>query len=86
MVKNRCYYVDIKSLTSCFFESTSGTIQGSILGPILYAMYVSPLFDLTEMSNFADDNFILTWNVDKETANTEMSNKLNLISKWLKDC
>ena len=84
-LKNRCYYVDINSITSCFFESNSGTIQGSILGPILYAIYVSPLFDLTDLSNFADDNFILTWNVDKETANIEMSNKLNLISKWLKD-
>ena len=38
------------------------TIQGSILGPILYAIFVSPLFDLADLTNFADDNFIIRWN------------------------
>ena len=38
------------------FEINYGTIQGSILGPVLYAIYVSPLFDITELLNFADDN------------------------------
>ena len=37
----------------------SGTIQGFILGPILYALYVSPLFYLQELSNNADNNFFI---------------------------
>ena len=41
------------------FDSDVGTIQGSILGPILYALFVSPLFDLTQITNFADDNFYM---------------------------
>ena len=32
------------------------------LGPILYAMFVSPLFDLAKMTKFADDNFIIKFN------------------------
>ena len=36
--------------------AVAGTVQGSILGPFLYAVYVSPLFELTEFHAFADDN------------------------------
>ena len=46
------------------FDSDVGTIQGSVLGPILYALFVSPLFDLTQLTNFADDNFYLEWNTN----------------------
>ena len=69
------------------FDSKFSTriIQGSILGPILYAIYVAPLFDLAYLSNFADDNFILTFNKLKQIAITLMENKLKVITKWLKD-
>ena len=32
-----------------------GTIQGSILGPLLYAIYISPFFDIAQVTNFAAD-------------------------------
>ena len=48
-------------------------------------MYVLPLFDLTDLSNFADDNFALTWNTCKQTAQKQMQNKLELITCWLKE-
>ena len=44
-LSDRCFYVKVDGLTSTFYNSTPGTIQGSILGPILYAIYVSPIFD-----------------------------------------
>jgi hypothetical protein len=37
------------------FENTE---NGSILGPVLYAISVSPIFDIADMSAFADDTFI----------------------------
>ena len=39
-----------------------GTNQALIQGPIGYAINMSLLFDLTDLTNFADDNFIITWN------------------------
>ena len=69
-----------------FYDIDSGTIQGSILGPILYAIYVSTLFDhLTDLSNFADDNFALTWNLSKQTVIIQMQAKLKIITTWLRD-
>ena len=51
------YYVQLGEDCSVLFDSNTGTIQGSVLGPILYALFVSPLFDLDDLINFADDNF-----------------------------
>ena len=61
-LENRFFYVSIDGDNSYLIPSKSGTIQGSILGPILYAILVSPLFDLQKLSNYADDNFVIRWN------------------------
>ena len=53
----RTFYVQVGDDPSALFDSDVGTIQGSVLGPILYALFVSPLFDLAKITNFADDNF-----------------------------
>ena len=83
-LKDRSFYVETNGITSMFYDINSGTIQGSILGPILYAIYVSPLFDLTDLSNFADDNFAITWNPCKQNAINEMQTKLEIITTWLR--
>ena len=61
-LKNRVYYVEIDGQVSKFFDINHGTIQRSILGAMPYAIFVSPLFDITNLSNFADNNYALTWN------------------------
>jgi hypothetical protein len=58
----RHFYVDIDGQSSRIYGSGTGTVQGSVLGPLLYAIFVSPLFDLTKINNFADDNFVVVWN------------------------
>ena len=77
-LKDRFFYVQTGDLISVLHDINSGTIQGSILGPILYAIYVSPLFDLT-------DNFILTFSKSKDESIQLMKTKLSLITKWLTD-
>ena len=84
-LQNRMFYVQISDHNSLLIETNTGTIQGSILGPILYAIFVAPLYEISKLSNFADDNFALTQNKNKETCIQLMQNKLKIIIKWLKD-
>ena len=81
----RSYYVQVGDDSSALFESNVGTIQGSVLGPILYALFVSPLFDLAKITNFADDNFCLVWNREIEALVVDLERKLEMIIKWLRD-
>ena len=45
-LEQRMFYVEVGTSVSPLFSSDTGTVQGSILGPILYAIFVSPVFDL----------------------------------------
>ena len=82
---DRKQYVEISGLSSAILDLDSGTVQGSILGPLLYAIFVSPLFDLANLTNFADDNFIVGWNKLLPALIDDMEKTLEMIIKWLKD-
>ena len=82
---DRTFYVQVGDDCSALFDSNVGTIQGSVLGPILYALFVSPLFDLTQLTNFADDNFYLEWNTNIARLLIDMEKNLEMITKWLRD-
>ena len=82
---DRTFYVEINGINSRVYNSIDGTVQGSVLGPILYAIYVSPLFDLTSLTNFADDNFIIEFNSKVNILIIDMEKKLEMITKWLKE-
>jgi hypothetical protein len=57
-LKNKLFFVCIDGQNSILYDLLLGTVQGSILGKILYAIFVSPIFDLCELSSLADDYFI----------------------------
>ena len=80
----RKYYVNIDGKCSMYYELETGIIQGSILGPFLYAIYVSPLFDISNLSTFADDNHIIRWNSCLTELKEDMRVSLDLIINWLK--
>jgi hypothetical protein len=44
------------------FDLLLGTVHDSILGSVLYANFVSTFFDISDLSAYADDTFILEWN------------------------
>jgi hypothetical protein len=63
------------------YDLLLGTVQGSILGPVLYAIFVSPMFDLEELSAFADDTFIPMSNTSLTKLITDMEKKIEAITK-----
>ena len=83
--KNWLFYVNVGGDNSYVHECGVGTVQGSILGPILYALFVSPLLELEKIVLFADDNYVLNWNKNKDDLLSEMKLKLEKITKWLTD-
>ena len=83
-LSNRHYYVDIEGENSCLFDLLLGTVQGSILGPILYAIYVSPMFDKHFLLAFADDTFIPKFNTSLPNLIESMEKTIEAITKWLK--
>ena len=80
-LSDRTYYVTAKGTNSFIRLTNIGTIQGSILGPLLYAIYVAPLQDLYEITMFADDNYPLASDSNLERLITEFTNKLNTINQ-----
>ena len=59
LLTTRYFYGSLEVENSYVHRSEVGTVQGSILGPILYEQFVSPLFDLMKMTLFADDNYVI---------------------------
>ena len=83
-LENRFYYVSIDGKNSVLFDLLLGTVQGSVLGPVLYAIFVSPIFDIDDMLAFADDNFITQIHSSKNSLITNMEKALESITKWMK--
>ena len=54
-------------------------------GTILYAIYVSLLFDKANLTNFADDNFALTWRNNMNDITQNIEQELEMKTKWLKN-
>jgi hypothetical protein len=82
---DRFFYIFINGEKSLWIDLGGGTIQGSILGPILYAIFVSPLYHLLKLTTFANDNFVAGWNISMEALICDMEKDLEIMTKWLKD-
>jgi hypothetical protein len=64
-LQNRFFYVEANGHNSIVLNSDIGTVQGSILVPILYALFIRPLYNLEKLTTFADDNYVIGYHKEK---------------------
>ena len=84
-LRDRSFYVSVNGHNSTLYDLLLGTVQGSVLGPVLYAIFISPLFDLEDLLAFADDNYTIKVRNDIQTAKIAIESSLSTICKWMKD-
>ena len=79
--------VDIGGTRSEFLSVTCGVPQGSILGPLLFLIYINDMsISLTcKLSLYADDSALLFSHRDPGVIANHLSNELTTCKRWLVD-
>lgn len=86
-LSNRKQFVTYNHKSSAYTEVTCGVPQGSILGPLLFLLYINDLplcSDKLHFILFADDTNILYSHKDPKCLEIELNKELIKISNWFK--
>ena len=82
---NRYQRVRINSAYSSWSEINCGVPQGSILGPLLFNIYMCDLFLFVapNIANYADDNTPYATCKDTQLVITQLENDAQLLLQWM---
>ena len=86
-LSGRQQYVTYNGYTSSTKYIICGVPQGSILGPLLFLIYINDLQKVCNSSTpilFADDTNLFYKNHDKSILEQQINNELRQVSLWLK--
>jgi len=86
-LENRKHYILYKMHSSVISNITCGVPQGSVLGPLLFIIYINDLplcLDKSKCVLFADDTTIYTSSSDVSTLYDNLNANLYIVSDWLR--
>lgn len=84
-LKNRSQCVKIKNDFSSFININRGVPQGSILGPLLFLVFINDFCKLklnAKIITYADDSVLLYSCTDSVSLNNQIEQDLKVISTW----
>ena len=84
-LKNRSHRVTINNNFSKCEEIIAGVPKGSILGPLLFNIFINDIFcfeDKSYLSNYADDNVLYAFGSNMTKVKDKLSQDLPKLSEW----
>ena len=87
-LKNRTQFVTINGFNSELKEINCGVPQRSILGPLLFFIYINDLhysIKFCKVHHFADDTNLINFNSSIKVINKQVNNDLKTLSNWLNE-
>ena len=86
-LSNRRQCVEVGGTMSDFLPITCGVPQGSILGPLLFLVYINDMVTSLncKLSLYADDSALLFAHKDVHVIGDRLSNELSNCKRWLVD-
>ena len=88
-LKNRSHRVNINNNFSTWGEIIAGVSQGSILGHLLFNIFINDIFyfkDKSCLSNYADDNVLYAFGSNMTEVKDKLSQDLLKLSEWKRCC
>jgi Reverse transcriptase (RNA-dependent DNA polymerase) len=80
---NRSGYVESGDESSTYFDIGQGTIQGSVLGPVLFSLFIDPIFDLIEeLLAYADDSYAYSIGNEVSEVENNLKEKVTRLLDW----
>ena len=86
-LSSRKQFVIINNSESTLLSVTTGVPQGSVLGPLLFLLYVNDICNcsnIADIISFADDTTVIVCGKDMSDLSNVMNAELEKISKWFK--